>query len=102
MYSLIGVIVRKQTFVTAYAVGLYVHFLVNLGVAGYLLFVILHATRKDTVVLCQHAINNEQAQDQCSKVFNTIRGTYAALASVILVIELCESFPRTNLKPYSL
>ncbi|KAI9437704.1 hypothetical protein H4582DRAFT_1957092 [Lactarius indigo] len=86
--GLIGVIVRKQTFVTAYAVGLHVHFLVNLGVAGYLLSVVLHATSKDTVALCQHAINNTQAQDQCSSLFNSIRGTYAVLASVILVVEL--------------
>ncbi|KAH8996543.1 hypothetical protein EDB86DRAFT_2919219 [Lactarius hatsudake] len=86
--GLIGVIVRKQTFVTAYAIGLYVHFLLNLGVAGYLLSVVLHATSKDTVALCQHAINNTQAQDQCSSLFNTIRGTYAALASIILVVEL--------------
>ncbi|KAH9171978.1 hypothetical protein EDB89DRAFT_1036650 [Lactarius sanguifluus] len=86
--GLIGVIVRKQTFLTAYAVGLYVHFLVNLGVAGYLLSVVLHATSKDTVTLCQHAIDNTQAQDQCSSLFNTIRGTYAALASVVLVVEL--------------
>ena len=84
-------IVRKQTFVTAYAVGLYVHFLLNLGVAGYLFSVILHATREDTNVLCQHAISNSQGQSQCSTVFNTIRGAYAALASAILIIELCES-----------
>jgi hypothetical protein len=96
-YSLIGVIVRKQTFVTAYAVGLYVHFLLNLGVAGYLFSVILHATREDTNVLCQHAINNSQGQSQCSTVFNAIRGAYAALASAILIIELCESpTPRDN------
>jgi hypothetical protein len=86
--GLIGVIVRKQTFVTAYAVGLYVHFLLNLGVAGYLFSVILHATREDTNVLCQHAINNTQGQSQCSTLFNTIRNAYAALASLILVIEL--------------
>lgn len=86
--GLIGAIVRKQTFVTAYTIGLYVHFLLNLGVAGYLLFVILHATSKDTDVLCQHAINNPQTQGQCSTLFNTIRGIYAALASIILIIEL--------------
>jgi len=87
--GLIGLIVRKQKFVTAYAIGLYVHFLINLGAAGYLLSVILHATNKDTDVLCQHAISsNSQAQNQCSTLFNTIRGFYAALASIVLIIEL--------------
>ena len=92
---------RKQAFVTAYAVGLYVHFLLNLGVAGYLLVVIVHATRADTKALCQNAISNTQGQDQCSTVFNAIRGAYAALASLILVIELCESFPHPIPPTYS-
>lgn len=83
---------RKQTFVTAYAIGLYVHFLINLGVAGYFLFVILHGTRVDSDVLCQNALSgHEGAQQQCSTLFNAIRGVYAVLASVILIIELCES-----------
>ena len=87
-------IVRKQTFVTAYAIGLYIHFLINLGVAGYLLFVILHTTREDTDVLCQDSISSHsKGQGQCSTVFNAIRDIYAALASIVLIIELCESFP---------
>jgi len=94
--GLIGVIVRKQTFVTAYAVGLYVHFLLNLGVAGYLFSVILHATREDTNVLCQHAVSNSQGQSQCSTVFNAIRGAYAALASAILIIELYAAIVATR------
>jgi hypothetical protein len=96
-YSLIGVIVRKQTFVTAYAIGLYVHFLINFGVAGYLLFVILHTTNEGTDVLCHNAISsNSQAQGQCSTVFSAIRDIYAALASIILILELCESFPHIS------
>ncbi|KAI0300984.1 hypothetical protein B0F90DRAFT_1574850, partial [Multifurca ochricompacta] len=86
--GLIGGIVRKQTFVTAYAIGLYIHFVINLSVAGYLLFAILHATRSDTVTLCQHALKNSQTQDQCETLFDTIRGVYAGLASIILIIEL--------------
>jgi hypothetical protein len=91
VYSLIGAIVRKLTFATAYAIGLYVHFLINLGVAAYLLFIILHATRTDTVALCQHAIKNAQAQGQCGSLFTAIRGLYAGLASIVLLVELCES-----------
>ncbi|KAI0297195.1 hypothetical protein BC826DRAFT_907802 [Russula brevipes] len=86
--GLIGAIVRKLTFATAYAIGLYVHFLINLSVAAYLLFIILHATRTDTVALCQHAIKNAQAQSQCGSLFTAIRGLYAGLASFVLLVEL--------------
>jgi len=95
--SLIGGIVRKLTFVTAYTIGLYIHFFINLGVAAYLLSVILHATRADTVTLCQHALTNAQSQNQCDSLFDTIRGVYAALASFILIVELCESIRLTSL-----
>jgi len=87
--GLIGAIVRKQSFVTAYVIGLYVHFLINLGAAGYLLFVILNGTREDNDVLCQQALSSHTgAQGQCSTLFNTIRDVFVALVSVILIIEL--------------
>ncbi|KAI9507447.1 hypothetical protein F5148DRAFT_981447 [Russula earlei] len=86
--GLIGAIVRKLTFMTAYAIGLYIHFLINLIVAGYLLFVILHTTQTDTAALCQHALKNAQAQNQCASLFGAIRGVYAALATLVLVVEL--------------
>ena len=88
--SLIGSIVRKLTFVTAYTIGLYIHFFINLIVAAYLFYVILHATHADTVNLCQHALKNAQSQGQCESLFSTIRGVYAALASFVLIVELCE------------
>ncbi|KAI0250380.1 hypothetical protein BJV78DRAFT_1128023 [Lactifluus subvellereus] len=94
--GLIGAIVRKQTFVTAYAVGLYIHFLINFGVAMYFLAVILHATHEDTVVLCQHALRNPQSQDQCGSLFGAIRGVYAGLVSVVLVIELYSAIVATR------
>jgi len=80
--------VRKLKFVAAYAIGLYVHFVINLIVAAYLLYVILHATREDTVSLCENALRNTQAKDQCDTLFRTIRGVYAAIASSILIVEL--------------
>ena len=90
MRSLIGAIVRKLKFVAAYTLGLYVHFVINLIVAAYLLYVILHATREDTVALCQNVLKNAQAKDQCDTLFGTIRAVYAAIASSVLLVELCE------------
>lgn len=88
--SLIGAIVRKLSLATIYAVGLYIHFLINLIVASYLLFVILHATQTDTVALCQNVLKNQQTADNCDSIFDSIRGLYAGTASLILTVELCE------------
>lgn len=81
---------RKLTLATTYAVGLYVHFLINLCVATYLLFVILHATHTDTVSLCQNVLKNQQSKDQCDTIFDSIRGLYAGTATFVLAVELCE------------
>lgn len=81
---------RKLTLATTYAVGLYIHFLINLIVASYLLFVILHTTHTDTVALCQNVLKNQQSKDQCNSIFDSVRGLYAGIASFILIVELCE------------
>ncbi|KAI0267159.1 hypothetical protein BC834DRAFT_822911 [Gloeopeniophorella convolvens] len=94
--GLIGVIVRKQSFVTAYAIGLYTHFVINLGVAGYYLYVVVHATHKDTVAACQRAIKNPQAQDQCASLFSTLRGVYIAFVVIILFLELYSAIVATR------
>jgi hypothetical protein len=88
--SLVSAIVRKLTLATTYAAGLYIHFLINLIVAIYLLFVILHTTHTDTVTLCQNVLKNQQSKDQCNSIFDSIRRLYAGIASFILIVELCE------------
>ncbi|KAI0058070.1 hypothetical protein BV25DRAFT_1310005 [Artomyces pyxidatus] len=89
----IGAIVRKQTFVTAYCIGLYIHFVLNLGVAGYFLFVIVHATHSDAVAACQHAITNTDAQGQCTNLLGVAKWIYVTVASVLLFVELCTPSP---------
>lgn len=81
---------RKLTLATTYAVGLYIHFVINLIVATYLFFVILHATHTDTVALCQNVLKNQQSKDECDTIFDSIRGLFAGIASLVLVVELCE------------
>jgi len=84
----VGAIVRKQSFVTIYCICLYVHFLINLGVAGYFLYVILHAEHSDAIEACKDAIQDTNAQDQCLGLLNIAKGVYAAVASVLLLLEL--------------
>jgi hypothetical protein len=78
------------TLATTYAVGLYVHFVINLIVATYLLVVILHATHTDTVPLCQNVLKNQQSKNECGTIFDSIRGLYAGTATFVLAVELCE------------
>jgi hypothetical protein len=82
--------VRKLTLATAYAVGLYIHFLINLIVALYLLSVILNTTHADAVALCQNVLKNQQSKDECNSIFDSIRGLYAGIGSLVLTVELCE------------
>jgi len=94
--GLVGAIVRKLSFITPYAVGLYIHFLINLSVAIYLLVFILRTTNADIVTLCQNALKDQQSKHQCSSLFDSIRGVYAGLASFILVVELYGSIVATR------
>ena len=81
---------RKLTLATTYAVGLYIHFLINLIVAVYILFVILHTTHTDAVTVCQTVLKNQQSKDECNSIFDSIRGLYAGIGSLVLTVELCE------------
>ncbi|KAA1473879.1 hypothetical protein DENSPDRAFT_759162, partial [Dentipellis sp. KUC8613] len=84
----IGAIVRKVTFVTSYCTGLYIHFLINIGVAGYFLAQILHAEHSDAIQACKDAIQDPKAQEQCLGLLGIAKGLYAAIASILLVFEL--------------
>jgi hypothetical protein len=102
MRRLIGAIVRKLTFVTAYTIGLYIYFLISLGVAGYFLSVILRLTHEDTVVFCQDAIKTTQFQEQCASFFQTFRKPYTGFVSAVLVLEFCKFCTAPKPRPTSL
>ncbi|KAI0035553.1 hypothetical protein K488DRAFT_27857, partial [Vararia minispora EC-137] len=92
----IGSIVRKQTFVNTYCIGLYVHFLVHLGVAAYLLTMLIRTSHTDRVVACQDAIQNPTTQQQCRDLLNLITGIFAGGASALLVLELYSAIVATR------
>jgi len=84
----VGAIVRKQLFVQIYAYFIYVHFLLNLGVAAYLLYMLVHVSSTDQVKACQLAIHNTSAQDQCTGLLKVGLGVYGAVASIVLLTEM--------------
>lgn len=84
----VGAIVRKQVFVQIYAYFIYVHFLLNIGVAAYLLYLVTHFSSTAVVKACQEAIQNQQTKDQCTGLLKVARGVYVVMATIVLLIEL--------------
>jgi len=84
----VGAVVRKQLFVMIYSYFLYVHFIANVVVAAYFLWVIDHASHADVVTACENGIKDPNAQDQCTGLLEFTKTIYIALASVVLLIEL--------------
>ncbi|KAF4621410.1 hypothetical protein D9613_000733 [Agrocybe pediades] len=87
LLGLVGAITRKQSFTQLYAYILYVHFLVNLGVAAYLAFEITRVTNNAERVACQTAIKTPEAQDQCTGLLSFAKWVYWVIAGVVLVVE---------------
>jgi len=84
----VGAVVRKQLFVQIYAYFIYVHFVLNLGVAAYLLYMLVHVSSTDQVKACQLAIQNTGAQAQCTGLLQVGLGVYGAVASIVLLSEM--------------
>ncbi|ETW80729.1 hypothetical protein HETIRDRAFT_101844 [Heterobasidion irregulare TC 32-1] len=92
----VGAVVRKQSFVTAYCYALYAHFLVNLAVASYFLYVILHAEHAAATRACEDAIEDAGAQGQCLGLLRFAAGIYGGLAGGLLALELYGAFMATR------
>ncbi|KAJ8503130.1 hypothetical protein ONZ45_g11122 [Pleurotus djamor] len=83
-----GVIVRKQAFVQIYAYFTYFHFVLNIGVAAWLFWVVSHGTENAATKACQQTIQNPGAQDQCIGLLKVAKGVYIGVALAVLLIEL--------------
>ncbi|KAF7315608.1 DUF1746 domain-containing protein [Mycena indigotica] len=88
MLGFVGAVVRKQLFVQIYAYFIYVHFVLNLGVAAFLLYTLVHVSTTDQNKACQLAIQNADAQNQCTNLFRVGLGVYGAVAAGVLLAEM--------------
>ncbi|KAJ3826306.1 hypothetical protein F5880DRAFT_1545811 [Lentinula raphanica] len=84
----IGAIVRKQLFILIYTYFIYVHFVVNLAVAIYLLVIVLHISSTAITKACDDTIKNAGAQSQCTGILSDFRTIYIVVALLVLFIEL--------------
>ncbi|KAJ7072260.1 hypothetical protein C8F01DRAFT_1103157 [Mycena amicta] len=88
MLGFVGAVVRKQLFVQIYAYIVYVHFVLNLGVAAFLLYMLVHVSTTDQNKACQLAIHNTDAQNQCTSLLKVGLGVYGAVAGTVLLAEM--------------
>ncbi|TDL24313.1 hypothetical protein BD410DRAFT_820447 [Rickenella mellea] len=83
----IGACARKQLFVVIYAFFLYFHFLLNFGVAAYLLYHVTRAANTDIVKACQQGLRNDGSKNACKGLLNFTKELYWGLSSLVLAIE---------------
>ncbi|KAF8906480.1 hypothetical protein CPB84DRAFT_1704679 [Gymnopilus junonius] len=88
IFGLVGAIVRKQSLVRIYSYILYIHFTINLGVAAYLAYEVIHATTSFENLACETAIKDPQAQGQCEGFLGFARWVYLVIAITVLIVEL--------------
>ncbi|KAF5393262.1 hypothetical protein D9757_000626 [Collybiopsis confluens] len=84
----VGAIVRKQLFIQAYAYFIYIHFVVNIAVAGFFLYVVSHFSSTAINKACVDTVKDSGAENQCSGLLSDLRTVYIVVVIVILVIEL--------------
>jgi hypothetical protein len=84
-----GTIAQKLVFVRAYAYFLYLHFLINLGVAIWILSMIVHASNTDVVKGCQRLISSG-SQSQCTGLLKITTGVFLGVATLLLLLEVCK------------
>ncbi|EIN11330.1 hypothetical protein PUNSTDRAFT_118791 [Punctularia strigosozonata HHB-11173 SS5] len=84
----VGAIVKKQSFIIVYVYFLYFHLVINCAVAGYFLYMIVHAANTDIVKACKEGLRSDQAKDQCDGLLKFAKWVYFAVASTVLLVEM--------------
>jgi hypothetical protein len=72
-----------------YSYFLYAHFVINVIVATIFLWIITHTEQTDIVEACRGAIQNQQAQAQCTGLLHITEGVFIGVSTFVLLIELC-------------
>ncbi|KAF4563365.1 hypothetical protein EYR36_003808 [Pleurotus pulmonarius] len=67
-------------------------FVLNVGVAIWLLWLVTHGTENAAVNACQRTIQNPDAQNQCIGLLKVAKGVYIGIALVVLLAELYGAF----------
>lgn len=88
-FSFVGAVARKQSFVQAYAYFVYAHFVLNLVVAIYFLWVVTHFSQTAARFACQESISTSEAEDQCISLVKVLKAAYFILSILVIMVEMC-------------
>lgn len=88
-HSFIGACARKQLFVNIFAIFLYFHLLLNIGIASYFLIMISRAANTDIARACEEGIRDQSTKEQCTDLIDFIRNAFFGVAIVVLAVEAC-------------
>jgi hypothetical protein len=91
LHRFAGVVARKYLFLTIYAYFIYVHFFINVAIATYFLWMVVHGANRAIVKACQGAVKDMGGQDQCEGLLKITKQVYVAVASLVLLVEMCAS-----------
>ncbi|KAH7888762.1 hypothetical protein F5I97DRAFT_1855305 [Phlebopus sp. FC_14] len=84
----VGVVVRKQLFVTIYTLFLYAHSILNLLVGIYFLITIRMSNRQQLVDECARVFVNTPTESDCSRLMNVSTYIFIAIVIALLLLEL--------------
>ncbi|KAG6372337.1 hypothetical protein JVT61DRAFT_7777 [Boletus reticuloceps] len=83
----IGVVARKQLFVTIYTYFLYVHFVLNLIVGIYFLVTVRASNREQLVDYCAEVFVNTSTESSCSGLMRVSTYAFIAIVAALLLFE---------------
>jgi hypothetical protein len=84
--------VRKLLFVRIFAYTTYVHFVINIGVAAYLLYILTKFSNRAAYNACIKTITDADTRKQCQGFLQIANEVYFVVAGSVLLIEMCKPF----------
>lgn len=84
----VGTVVRKLLFIEIYAVFLYFHLLLTVGIAALLLSSITRLSTQNSHTVCGDTISNTDGSEQCIGILKIALWVHYAVVALVLSIEI--------------
>lgn len=91
MHRFAAVGAKKYPVVMACAYFIYLHFIVNIGMAVWFIWIVAQAANKNVVIECPAGTTgDEQTNLGCKNTLIVTKGLFIGFTSAVLFVELCE------------
>lgn len=88
LFGLIGVIMKKKGFVSAYSSMVWIHLGFNVGTGAYFLYTLFHKIGQQDLNDCQSTNDTDLTRAACKKGFEIARGILVGIYVVVWLVEL--------------